>query len=182
MLGIGSHESAVDALNGGRSVAQVSADNAVPVGVMHYLHPRHIYLRESGTAPLARFEHNEAYGPPLEAHTLEHGKHATLRSVEHQHAVAASGLVLDGDALGAPIFEVEAKAQQVPLHIAQRMGIAHRHCGRHMQGDAVAHHRHAFAAASYARQGVVRSEEQPFSALIFGDYFAYRCVFHSSNR
>ena len=86
----------------------MTADEAVPSLVVHYLQPCHVDLHQCGAAPLACLEHDEAYGLCCRAHRFKPGKHSALWHVQGEWNVARSGLVLYGDALAAPKLEVVA--------------------------------------------------------------------------
>lgn len=86
----------------------------MPVAPVARLYPGHVYLYESGAAPLASLEHDDTDGVAGQAVGLHHGGDASLRGVENEGYVGAEGLVLDDAALGAPVLEVVPAAQASP--------------------------------------------------------------------
>ena len=163
----------------------MSAHDAVAMLVVDDLHPSHIHLRERAAAPLACLEHNQAYGLPRQAHILEHGKHAPLRRVEHQAAVAASDFVLHRHAGGAPVFKVVVEAQPVERLVAHVVADERSHCFGHQKLLAATVYGNALAVASNARNRVVGASQSFVAALVFSndgidaDFVVVRvCVFH----
>ena len=84
----------------------MGADERVPAGVAHKLHPGHVSLHERGAAPLAGLEHNHADRTPAAAHILEDGEHTPLRRVELERHRLAGELVGDADTFACPESEV----------------------------------------------------------------------------
>lgn len=86
------------------------------------------------SAPLARFEQYHAQRAPGRTVGLEHGGEPALRGVEHERLECSARLVLYAGACGAPVLEVVAAPQLLPLggvgsrSLVCRVG---KHRGRH---------------------------------------------------
>ena len=99
------------AADGESRLLEMGANDAVPIGAVHKLNPRHISLHKSAATHLSCFEENNAYWFVCRALSLHLGEDEPLGAVEAEFDVAISAFIFDGDTGGTPILEVVVLAE-----------------------------------------------------------------------
>ncbi len=119
LVGIAAQQERVHSLDGTRTLAQMTTDEAVPPGVAHQLHPGHIHLHECAAAPLPRLEQHHTHRTAGRALRLDEGHKTALRLVEQEAHHTTGELVANRGTCGTPVFKVISYAQPALLHIGQ---------------------------------------------------------------